>query len=759
MSKKKVATPSRSPSPANPFALLARASHLFDKGQAAQAAPLCRQVLRLQPQNAGAWQLLGITQIVDDQPADAILSLQKALELDGRNTRTLCLIATACAQTGRAQEALAFFDQALAIDPSQADIWYDRGNVLQAQQENEAALASYDRALAIAPRHANAWLNRGHLLLALHQHREAITSIERAVDIAPRDPRAWQSLGKALFEAQRFVDALACHEKVVHLDHKHVEGWLSFAEVLLRLGRPDLALERLDVAARLSPDSSRGLILRANALHRQRRQKEEIETLRRAHAFEPDNAVVTGSLMTCMLQTASWDDLQPILDRVLASSRAGTYGSQAFAMLAHPDAVATDILQACQTEGKVVEGGTAFTAKAPARAPTVPGRRLRVGYLSSDLGDHPVTLLMAGVFKSHDRRRLETFAFSTNPQANQSARHEVLKKSFDHFLDLHKLGDAEAADTIRRFNIDLLVDLNGRTQGCRPGIVVRQPAAVQVGYLGFPGTSGMDQVDYIIGDRWVTPLAEASTFSEKLVLMPDSFQANDNQRPIGSATPSRVELGLPEGAFVFCCLSNSYKINPALFDIWMRLLKKLPSSVLWLVGEHDFVQDNLRAQASTRGVEPSRLVFAKRLAYEQYLAQYRQADLFLDTLPFNAGTTASDALWAGLPVLTQLGQTFAGRMAASLLDNVGLPELITRSADEYEALAFQLASEPALLQGYRDWLRNNISTAPLFDTARFTAHIERAFEHMVTRHRQGLPPETFKVESLEAPVPISPRNF
>lgn len=743
---KQQAHPSPSSAASGVPALFDRAVRLFNGGQPDQAAPLCQQVLQQQPNHAHAWQLLGMVHVVGNRPAEALPALQRALALNPRQTQILCLLGTVLARLGQSEQAIDHFRQALALAPRDANIWYDLGNVQHGLGQHLQALASHDRALALAPGHADAWLNRGHALLELHRLGDAIASFERAIDLRPR-ASTWLLLGSALEQAQRLPDALACYEKVVALEPDNLDGWLKFGGVLLQLGRPDLALERIEVAQRLAPQSPRVLLTQAAALAKTRGDAAALVPLLQAHALAPDDLSVSMQLLYFMLKTAHWEGLTEVLAQTLRHWRAGARDANTLTLLAHPDVGAADLLQIAQAyHAPLNDAFRAMHAKVARGAPA--GRRLRLGYLSSDLRHHAVGFLMTGVFEAHDRQRFETFAFSIYPQPDRSPERQRAQAAFDHFIDIHHLGDDEAAALIAGHGIDLLVDLNGLTTFSRPGILARRPAPVQVQYLGFPGTSGLAAIDYILGDRWVTPVEQAQAFSEHIVRMPDCFQANDDQRRIAAATPTRRELGLPDQGFVFCCLNNSYKILPGVFDGWMRLLQNTPGSVLWLLGDNDTARSNLRAHAQARGVAPERLVFAERRPYDQYLAQYRQADLFLDTLPFNGGTTVSDALWAGLPVLTQVGDRFAGRMAASLLDCIGLPELITHSQPEYEALAHRLATEPGLLPGLRDRLAANIRTRPLFDTRRFTRHLERAFEHMIERHAQGLPPQGFDVAEL-----------
>ena len=735
--------------------LLDRARQLLRSRQASQAAALCLQAARLEPRHASAWQLLGQAQLADQQASAAVSALRHALTLDPGNTQTLSLLATALAHNRQAGEAMALADQAVAADAGNAGLWHSHGHVLRLLGRPELALVSFDRALALAPQHADSWRDRGHALRLLHRLEEAVASFERATQADTQRAELWWVLGRAQEEMQRLPQALASYERTVQLEPAHVHGQMGVAGALQQMGQHEQALRHFEQAARQAPESPALLLGRAQSLHALQRDAQALAALQQAHALRPADPGITQWLLHLKLLTAHWSGLPALLSQSLDALRSGPARTSHLTLLAHPDVGADDLLRA----------NRAYVSALVARVPGLPrspspntaaARRLRLAYLSSDLRRHPVSFLMAGVFEAHDRTRFETFAFSTYPLADASAERQRAQAAFEHFIDIHALGDDDAARLIAQHQIDILIDLNGLTTFCRPGIVARRPAPVQVHYLGYPGTSGLAAVDYILGDRWVTPRQQADAYCEHIVHLPDSFQANDDQRRIAPETPSRTTLGLPEQGFVFCCLNNTYKILPAVFDTWMRLLRKTPGSVLWLLGDGDTARDHLRAQAQVRGVAAERLVFAQRRPYEQYLAQYRQADLFLDTLPFNGGTTVSDALWAGLPVLTQAGQRFAGRMAASLLDAVGLPELITHTADEYEALALRLATEPGRLQGFRDRLAANRPSAALFDTRRFTRHLERALAHMAWRHAQGLAPQGFDVASLPAhPMPAA----
>jgi protein O-GlcNAc transferase len=371
--------------------------------------------------------------------------------------------------------------------------------------------------------------------------------------------------------------------------------------------------------------------------------------------------------------------------------------------------------------------------------------RIRIAYMSADFRQHPMSYLMADIFERHDRTRFEVTAISIG-RDDASPMRGRLRAAFERFIEARAMTDQEIAALIEDAEIDILVDLMGFTAGARMGVVARRPAPLQVNYLGFAGTIGMSEVDYIIADRIVVPDAQRQFFSEKIAYLPLTYYPNGHDR-LSDRTIARSDVGLPADAFVFCCFNNSHKILPDVFDIWMRILRQVEGSVLWLLQDTDIASANLRKEAAARGVATDRLIFARRAPRAEHLARHRCADLFLDTLPYNAHTTASDALWEGLPVLTRPGQTFAGRVAASLLTALELPELIVETSADYEGLAMELARSPDKLGRLREKLKHNRMTTRAFDTELFTRHLEAAFTGMVERHRAGLPPEDFFVQA------------
>jgi protein O-GlcNAc transferase len=376
----------------------------------------------------------------------------------------------------------------------------------------------------------------------------------------------------------------------------------------------------------------------------------------------------------------------------------------------------------------------------PAAKPSQKPQRLRIGYFSADFCEHPVAYLMAKVLETHDRKRFEVYGYSIGPAKDDDMRQRLIE-AFDVFIDVHNMTDLDVALLARQDKIDIAIDLTGYTKYHRAGIFAYRAASVQINYLGYPGTMGADFIDYIIADQNLIPMDSQKFYSEKPIYLPHHYQAQDNTLSISNDTPSRLDLGLPDKGFIFCAINNSYKIRMPEFDVWMRLLSHVDGSVLWLLESNKFVKDNLLKEAQARGISAERLVFAQGVSHETYLAQFRRADLYLDTFNYNAGATASNALWAGLPVLTKLGRGYTARMAGSLLTSIGLPELATHSEEDYESLALALATDPERLAKIRQTLADNRLSTPLFDTALFTKHLENGFEQVYQRYYDGKPPD------------------
>ncbi len=748
------------------------------------AVDLLGRAIRRNPASAAAHSNLGNALLDLNRPGDALASYDRALALKSDYPEAHANRGNALLALQRPAEALAGYERALALNPRYFNALFNRGNALGVLQRHEEALASYDQALSLNPGNTEALNNRGATLLDLRRYEEALASCDRALALQPAFAAALNSRGNALLKLSQPAQALASYERALALDADYLEAHANrgdalrelkrpgealasydlalargtrqdharahgfdFASVMLNrgnvlrdLGRNDDALASFDAALSLKPDYAEALYNRGAVLSDLKRHDEAAGAYTRLLEIAPEHEYAAGRLLWVNLQCCDWTGCAQAVEHMVAAVAQGKRVDAPFAFLSVTHSAAT------QLQCARIYAGDKYPATPASRwrAARQPHERIRVAYVSADFREHPVTFLTAGLFEKHDRARFETIAIALRP-AGQGEMGQRVQAAFERFVDVSEKSDGEAIAVMRELEVDIAVDLSGYTGDCRTAIFVGRCAPLQVNYLGFPATMGVEYMDYIIADEFVIPRESQVHYAEQVVYLPDTFQANDDRRRIGAAVPARQAVGLPDSGFVFCSFNNNYKINPATFDAWMRVLHAAPGSVLWMFAGTAQVQRNLQAEAARRGIAPSRLVFAQGLAYADHLARLRLADLFLDTLPFNAGTTASDALWAGIPVLTCAGHAFAARMAGSLLRAAGLPELIARDPDEYESMAIRLATDALLLPDLRARLARNRTTCPLFDTDRFRRHIESAYVTMSDRYQRGEPPAGFAV--------------
>jgi protein O-GlcNAc transferase len=685
-----------------------------------------------------------------DRPADALECFDRVLTLGEASAAVHLARGNALSGLGRQEAALESFAEAIRLEPGAPLAYCNLGNALLALNRAEEALACLDRALALAPGNALVCYNRGNALLALARHAEAFEDFDRAVTAEPRFALAWYNRGNTLTELRRHAEAAASFARVLALMPDFAAAYNNRGVALLALKRQPEALGDFERALRLNPGYEGALENMGNAYHDQRRYEEAVRCFAALVGAAPGRPYALGNLLNARTRSCDWGgDYLTLRNSVTESVERGLRAQVPFAFLATSDSPAAQ-LRCARTfaEDKFVPVGEPLF-----RGRTYAHERIRVAYISADLRHHATAFLAAELFERHDRQRFETTAISFGPDDGSPMRHR-LQRAFDHFLDVSALSDRDIAKLMRAREIDIAVDLQGYTADCRAGIFAQRPAPVQVSYLAYPGTLGAPYMDYLIGDRHVIPKEHFPHYSERVVHLPHCYQPNGSGRAIPPTTPTRAELSLPERAFVFCSFNGSYKITPEVFETWMRLLRVLPDSVLWLLDDTEAATRNLRKEARERGVDPARLVFAPRASLAEHLSRQPLADLFLDTLPVNAHTTASDALRAGLPVLTCQGATFAGRVASSLLHAVGLPELIAGNPVEYEKLAVALASDPERLRGLRARLLSQRESCPLFDTERYRQSLEAAYVLMWQRAENRLPPIHFAVPERPSAAPL-----
>ena len=789
----------------NIASVFSRATALYSQGQLKESALLCRKILAAEPANVDANHMLGVLLARQGRYVEAAEALANALKAMPHNAEALSNYGNVLTVLGHWEEALMAYEAALSLSPVPV-FWFNRGLVLMNLQRFEDALASYDSALSLAPDYAEAFQSRAAALCELGRFSDALSSAEAALKrkpdsadglyirgvvlwrlrrfeaaldsynlalrLTPRAPRILKDRGILLCSMGRYEAALESFDAALALEagfvdvlvnrgialanlYQHQDALGSFdralaikpdtidalnnkASVLTALGHFDQALESYSAALELSPADSNALFNSAITLSHLGRFEEALDRFGATLAANPRHPYALSGLASAALSLCDWSRTAVLAERLVMDVREGRSVVSPFTFLGYSSDAALQL----RCTNVYLKDMSAEWSDGPRPGP-YSHERIRIAYVSSDFGNHPVSHQLVELLERHDRSQFEIFGISLGGDDGSPIRAR-LHKAFDHFFESQLMQERDIAGLMRRHEIDIAVDLNGHTQNGRPGIFAHRAAPVQVNYLGYPATSGSACMDYILADAVVAPLVDQPAYSEAIVHLPGSYFVQDNGRAV-PAPLARHEAGLPKTGVVFCCFNQSWKITAPLFDIWMRLMREVAGSVLWLRDAGDAVRANLHRAAQARGVDPDRLVFAGTVDFGQHMARLQLADIFLDTLPYNAHATASDALWAGVPVVTCKGESFAGRVGASLLLAAGLPELITASLEDYEALALKLAKDPVALAALREKLVRNQASAPLFDTDRSRLGIEAAYRHMATTARRGDPPASFSV--------------
>ena len=755
--------------------LLDLATGFLQHGNLAEAEEHCLRVLALAPTNFQVANLLGAIRSQQGRNEEALALIGGALKNYPNAIGSLLNYSNVLKLLGRDEEALVYCDKVLALEPGHTGAWYNRGNLLLRLKRFDDALASYDKALTIRqgfaealnhrgtalyflgrvaeavgsyenalaqqPAFPEAWNNHGIALRDLGRADEALASFGRALTIHPDYAEAWHNGGNLLRDMRRFQDAVASYDKALAINPRNAEALKHRGLCLQFLNRLDEALASYDAALAIRPDYADALHSRGMIRWREGQQYgAAIHDLESALRANPDQEYLRGDLAHVRMHGTDWSGFDAQVAQINAGVREGRRTIDPFMYLAIAESPAD--LQAC---------ATIFTSHFHPAAPVLwrkadrGHKKIRLGYVSGEFRGQATAYLTAGLYECHDKSKFEIVAIDNGARKDSPMRRR-LEAAFDGFLPIAHLSDQAAAAAIAAAQIDILVNLNGYFGNHRMGVFAHKPAPVQVNYLGFPGTLGASYIDYILADRFVIPDSDKQYYTEKVVTLPGSYQVNDARRHLPQGPPRRSEHGLPENAFVFCSFNMSYKLTPSLFAVWMRILKRVEGSVLWLLESNPASPGHLRAEAERHGVAADRLVFAPFVPMEQQLDRLPLAGLFLDCLPCNAHTTASDALWAGVPLLTCRGTSFSGRVAASLLQAVAVPELVTENLEDYEALAVKLAGDPALLHTIRQKLALGRQTAPLFDTGRTRQHIESAYAQMWDIFQRGETPRSFAVE-------------
>lgn len=672
-----------------------------------------------------------------NEVAQAQAFYEQILQIDPAHADALHHLGLILHHGGNNAQALALIQKAIAIQPTFA-IYNNVANILKTEGRIAEAIENFHKAIALKPDYAEAYNNLGVLYKDQKNSDRAIAHFQKAIALNPDFAGAYLNLGTALKEGNNLEASVACYQKAIAIQPDYAEAYNGLASSLNKQHKIAEAIAIYQKAIALNPKSPETLNNLGNIFSKQKNLSAAIACYEKALALNPQNAEALGGLFHSRQHCCDWTDFHSNQQRVVKAILAGQEGFKPLSFLAVSDS------GQAQKQCAFTFAKKNYPAAKPKQAKTYQHSKIRIAYVSGDLREHAVAILMTELFELHDKNRFEVFAISLQPETSSSLGQRV-KNAFPHFIDVTAKSDVEVAQLIESLEIDIAVDLMGFTANSRTAIFAYRPAPIQINYLGYPGTMGVDYIDYIVADEYLIPADLQKHYCEKIIYLPDCFQVNDSKRFVPSKIPTRSELGLPATGFVFCAFNGSYKFTPPFFDAWMSILTAVPDSVLWLFADNPMVEENLRREAINRGVAVERLIFSKKVVYQLYLAQYPLADLFLDTLPFNGGTTVSDALWMGLPVLTYSGEAFAARMAGSLLNALGLPELITSNLLDYANKAIQLATTPTLLAEIRAKLAEHKKTYPLFNPSVFCKHLESAYTTLWERHQRGEPPLSFAV--------------
>jgi predicted O-linked N-acetylglucosamine transferase (SPINDLY family) len=722
--------------------LLQEAIQNIQRNNLVEAKVLLLKILDTEPSNFDALNIIGVITGKENNHIEAINFFRKAQKIKPDNNLINFNLAKAFSESGNDLEAIKYYKIAIRLDKNHLGSCLNFANSLYELERYDEALSYYDQALKLKPNYAEAYYNKGNIFRNLKRYDEALYNYDQALKLKPDYFEVYNNKALTLNYLKRYDEALYNYDQALKLKPDYVIAYCNKGNIFKDLKRYDEALYHYDQAIKLKPDFAEVYNNKGNIFKDLKRYDKALYHYDQAIKLKPDFEYLFGMSLHMKMFMCDWQDFNVKVENLLLQTNENKKSSFCYSLLALTDSPS---IQRKSSEIWIND-------KHPFNSlfgPILKSRqrdKIKIGYYSPDFREHPVAHLLIELLELHDKNQFELFGFYFGPP-DSSKMHKRVSSAFNQFIDVGLKSDKDIALISRELGIDIAVDLAGFTGFARTDIFSYRAAPIQVNYLGYPGTTGAEYIDYIIADPIIIPTESQQYYSEKIVYLPNSYQVNDRQRSMTDKVFTKDELGLPKDSFVFCCFNNNYKITPNTFDGWVRILKVVKGSVLWLLEDNPIAVLNLRKEAQVRGLDPNRLVFAKRANPPEHLARHRAADLFIDTLPYNAHTTASDALWAGLPVLTCMGESFASRVAASLLNAIELPELITTTQKQYEARAIELATNPEKLKAIKYKLERNRLTTALFDTPRFTKHIEAAYKQMYERYQDDLPLNNIYIEN------------
>ena len=704
---------------------------LQEQSKLGEAIEAYRKAIAIKPDYVNAYYNMGIALQEQSKLGEAIEAYRKAIAIKPDYVNAYYNMGIALLEQSKLGEAIEAYRKAIAIKPDYVNAYNNMGIALLEQSKLEEAIEAYRKAIAIKPDYVEAYYNMGNALKEQNKLEEAIEVYTKALAIKPDDATVYYNMGNALKDQNKLEEAIEAYSKAIAINSDDAEAYNNTGIALKDQNKLEEAIEAYKKAIAIKPDYAEAYYNMGNAFKEQNKPKEAIEAYSKALAIAPNHEAARTQKLHQQAHICNWDGIAKDINLIPELGISETYAPP-FILLSLEDAPERHLIRS----EIYIKANFSQKTLPPRARPSIKPKRIRVGYFSTDFNEHPVAYLIAKVLEQHNRDQFEVFGYSLLG-GKKSVMQQRLEKSFDSFADVQSMSDRDIALRARQDEIDIAINLNGYTGRARTGVFAYRAAPIQVNYLGYPGTMGSNFMDYIIADKFLIPAESQKYFNEKKLYLPNTYLPTDNSREISQKSISRSDIGLPHDAFVFCCFNNNYKISPNEFDIWMRLLSKVENSVLWLRQSNQFSIINMKKEAQKRNIDPSRLVFAGKVPMDEHLARQRLADLFVDTFTFNAHTTAAEALWAGLPVVTKVGLGFAARVAGSLLNAVGLPELVTETEKDYEALILELATNPRKLAKIKEKLANNRLTKPLFNTELYTKHLENGYLQAYESYFEG----------------------
>jgi len=721
--------------------LLLQAATAFQSGNFASAELILGRVLSADKNNFPALSILGLIKATTAQYDHAAEFLGRAEKINPRDPSIQFNLAKVYMESGAPGQALKHYKRLASINSSDPKVWIQIAICNGLINENEYAIRAVENAIALNPNLPDAWYYKGVGLGKLNRDTEALIAYEKTISLDPQYSAAWIGKGVILTISSKCGEAINCFDRAIEIAPQDVFAWYNMGIAYGLLNRPKSALLCYDKCLEINDQFADALFNKGAILASLKDYEAANYCFEQLLLLHPEHDYLLGNLINSKMQTANWDSLDGQVKRMIQLIEENKKVSSPFFALSAFDFP--------NLHKRVAENWIAERfpdGVRPIFKQTKKNGKIKIAYFSADFREHPVAHLMAELFELHDRNQFEIFAFSLLATEPDDPFRQRLIGRFDHFLNVESNSGQEIAAMARDLEIDIAIDLGGHTENSKTSIFANHAAPIQVNYLGYPGTMGAQYFDYIIADRVIIPETSQSNYVEKIIYLPNTYLVDDSKRVATDRKFNRRELGLPDNAFVFCCFNNAYKFNPTQLEVWAKLLQAIEGSVLWLSENNRSFQENIKTAFLKYGIRSERIVFAGRMSnMADHLARFRVADLFLDTIPYNAHTTALDALKAGLPLITCLGNSFAGRVGASLLNSAGIPELIAKTADEYIALSIKFANDDIFRNQIKTRLAESIVSGPLFKTNLYVKYLEQAFQQIYDRHHSGLAPDHIQI--------------